>query len=335
MLQKYSQPLLLIVDEVHNMGPEELRSALLPNATFRLGLSATPERWFDPTGTTALEDYFGPTLVHYTLRNALDDGVLCQYRYYPVLVSLTDEEFDAYYDLTVRIARLFGSAGTSTDRPERLESLLIRRARLIGTAYMKLDTLRHLISPLKDSTHNLVYCGDGTVEAPIDQSVSRQIDAVTRLLGTNLGMTTAKYIAETSLTRRNSLRRQFAAGDIQCLVAIRCLDEGVDIPETRRAFILASSTNPRQFIQRRGRLLRTARGKQFAEIYDFVVEPPEELTKSTSQYYSMTRRLFGKELGRVIEFASLAVNGPEALGRLLDIRNRMNLLDMQEEEYDA
>ncbi len=332
MLQKYSLPLLLIVDEVHNMGAEELRNALLPSASFRLGLSATPERWFDPIGTTALTDYFGPTLVHYTLKKALQDGVLCQYRYYPVLVQLTDEEFDEYYDLTVKIARLFANLGTPNDQSQRLESLLIRRARLIGTARMKLDTLRDLISPLSRSTHNLVYCGDGSIETLAEQSISRQIDAVTRLLGLELGMTVAKYVADTALSRRDSLRREFGTGDIQCLVAIRCLDEGVDIPETRRAFILASSTNPRQFIQRRGRLLRTSPGKEMAEIYDFVVEPPTEFTTSSSQYYSITRRLFGKELSRVVEFAGLAVNGPEALGQLLELRNRMNLLDLEGDE---
>lgn len=332
MLQRYSLPLLLIADEVHNLGAEELRNALLQNASFRLGLSATPERWFDPIGTNSLTDYFGPTLVHYTLKKALQDGVLCQYRYYPVLVQLTDEEFDEYYDLTLKIARLLADVDTPNDQSQRLESLLIRRARLIGTARMKLDTLQRLISPFSRSTHNLVYCGDGTIETPTDQSITRQIDAVTRLLGRDVGMTVAKYVADTPLTRRDSLRREFASGEIQCLVAIRCLDEGVDIPETRRAFILASSSNPRQFIQRRGRLLRTAPGKDMAEIYDFVVEPPEELTTPGSQFFSITRQLFGKELRRVVEFASLAVNGPEALGQLLELRNRMNLLDLEGEE---
>jgi superfamily II DNA/RNA helicase len=191
-----------------------------------------------------------------------------------------------------------------------------------------------LLTPLRQSTHNLVYCGDGTVEVPSEKSVERQINAVTRLLGAGLGMSVSKYTAETPLSRRDVLRSQFASGEVQCLVAIRCLDEGVDIPETQRAFILASSSNPRQFIQRRGRLLRTSPNKEIAEVFDFVVEPPPELSMPGTPYYSVTRRLVGKELLRVIEFAKLAVNGPEALHQLLDLRSRLNLLDLGIEEYD-
>lgn len=205
---------------------------------------------------------------------------------------------------------------------------MIQRSRLIATAQGKLKTLQSLLAPLSESKFNLVYCGDGSVESTDEPGLIRQIDAVTRLLGYELGMSVAKYTAETPLTRRNELREQFAQGEIQCLIAIRCLDEGVDIPETQRAFILASSSNPRQFIQRRGRLLRRCAGKQMAEIFDFVVEPPADLADSNSPYFDLTRSLVGKELQRVIEFARLAVNGAEALHQLLDLRDRLNLLDM-------
>lgn len=334
LLRRFPIRLLLIADEVHNLGAEQTKASLPPNAAYRLGLSATPERWFDPTGTQALTDYFGPTLVHYTLREALTDEVLCPYRYYPQLVQLTDEEFDEYYELTVSIARLLGKDKDIELSSRQLEALLIRRARLIATASGKLQALELLLTPRRQSTHNLVYCGDGTVEVPSEQSVERQINAVTRLLGAGLGMTVSKYTAETPLSRRDVLRSQFASGEVQCLVAIRCLDEGVDIPETQRAFILASSSNPRQFIQRRGRLLRTSPGKEIAEVFDFVVEPPLELSMPGTPYYPVTRRLVGKELLRVIEFAKLAVNGPEALHQLLDLRNRLNLLDLGIEEHD-
>lgn len=332
-IRKVSRRFLLIVDEVHNFGAQQLRTCLPENATYRLGLSATPERWFDATGTEALTDYFGSTLVHYTLRDALQNKVLCPYRYYPQLIALTDDEFDRYYELTVKIARILGQNNVNLETPVTgIEALLIQRSRLIATAQRKLEALHSLLIPLRHSTHNLIYCGDGTVETESEESVERQIDAVTRLLGRNLGMKVAKYTAETPLNRREELRHQFAQGEIQCLIAIRCLDEGVDIPETRRAFILASSSNPRQFIQRRGRLLRTSPGKNIAEIFDFVVEPPAELTRRDSPYYSLNRRLFGKELRRVMEFASLAVNGPEAMGRLLNLRDRLNLLDLSKEE---
>jgi superfamily II DNA or RNA helicase len=123
------------------------------------------------------------------------------------------------------------------------------------------------------------------------------------------------------------LRQRFAAGIVQCLVAIRCLDEGVDIPETRRAFLLASSTNPRQFIQRRGRVLRRSPGKDVAEIYDFIVQPPLENLEFGSGMFNTMRSLFAKELRRVSEFARLALNGPEALHSLLPVRKALHLLD--------
>ena len=133
--------------------------------------------------------------------------------------------------------------------------LLLQRARLLASARGKIPALVERLSPLKETTHNLIYCGDGTAEGDVDASIIRQIDAVVRALGRDVGMAVAKYVADTPLTRRHALRKRFAEGNIQGLIAIRCLDEGVDIPETRRAFILASSTNPRQFIQRRGRIL--------------------------------------------------------------------------------
>lgn len=331
-LRKVDRRFLLVIDEVHNLGSEKLRYCLPKNASYRLGLSATPERWFDLTGTEALTSYFGSTLVHYTLRKALEDKVLCPYRYYPKLVKLTDEEFDLYYELTKKIARAIDQNNNSLGESSKgIEALLIQRSRLIATAKGKSQLLQSLLTPLQQSTHNLIYCGDGTVETETEQFFERQIDAVTKILGRDLEMNVAKYTAETPLNHREELRDQFRQGKIQCLVAIRCLDEGVDIPEIRRAFILASSSNPRQFIQRRGRLLRTSPGKDIAEIFDFVVEPPTDMTNSHSKYYSLTRRLFGKELIRVIEFASLAINGPDALDGLLDLRDRLNLLDLTTE----
>ena len=149
------------------------------------------------------------------------------------------------------------------------------------------------------------------MEEPEAEEEMRQIRAVTRMLGNDLLMRVAMYTAETSTERRRKLRDDFADGRVQCLVAIRCLDEGVDIPETKHAFILASTSNPRQFIQRRGRLLRRSPGKEMAEIHDFVVAPPTKHRDAGSEHFATTRRLFGRELQRVAEFAKLATNGPE------------------------
>ena len=317
---------LFIADEVHNVGATDLRTALPQNIVFRLGLSATPRRPHDPAGTKAILSYFGEPVIRYTLREALRDEVLCQYRYVPVRVRLEDDELETYLQLTRRIGQVMGTSNAG-ESSEYLEMLLLQRARILASARGKIPALVERLSRLKETTHNLIYCGDGSVEGEVDASVMRQIDAVVRALGRDLGMAVAKYVADTPLTRRHDLRKRFAEGSIQGLVAIRCLDEGVDIPETRRAFILASSTNPRQFIQRRGRILRTAPGKSMAEIFDFIVEPSTEELDGSDAIFPTVRNLFRRELSRIFEFAGLAVNGPEALQTLLPLRDKLHLLD--------
>jgi superfamily II DNA or RNA helicase len=248
--------------------------------------------------------------------------------YHPVLVTLSGAESERYLELSMRIARECASADEveNGERSDILDALLIKRARLIATAENKTEALRVIMRSRAETNYNLVYCGDGTVETASDEAVLRQMDVVTRVLGLDLNMKVARYVAETPLLRREKLRRDFSEGKVQCLVAIRCLDEGVDIPETRRAFILASSSNPRQFIQRRGRVLRRAPGKERAEIYDFIVTPPAEFADQT--HFNVDRQLLKKELTRVATFARSAINGPEALGNLLPLREKFNLLDV-------
>lgn len=339
ILQTYQGRMMLIADEAHNLGAERISKCLPEQAKFRLGLSATPERWHDEDGTQAIFDYFGKKLVGYTLEQALKDNVLCPYFYYPVLVTLTDDEHEEYVELSSKIAKCMGKE----DDPEQqqiLEILLIRRARLMASAENKIPTLQKMILPYKDNKHILVYCGDGKVKAgnnsklalqeakQEEENFERQINAVTQLLGQAMRMQVARYIASTSMKRRKELQHDFKEGIIQALVAIRCLDEGVDIPETEVAFILASSTNPRQFIQRRGRLLRRSPNKEFAKIYDFIVIPPGKLTKEESEYYTVNRQLYRKELVRAWEFARLSQNKYEAMNTLLPLQKDLNLLDV-------
>jgi len=150
------------------------------------------------------------------------------------------------------------------------------------------------------------------------------LKAVTRILGTELGYRVSTYTAQNPLTEREELRRQFESGELQGLVAIRCLDEGVDIPAIQTAIILASSGNPRQFIQRRGRILRPYPGKERATLFDTIVLPPE-LDRETLE---IERNLLRKELRRFVEFADLADNAGEARIKLLALQKRYDLLDL-------
>lgn len=313
---------LLIADEMHNLGAPALRRALPRRIKFRLGLSATPERHHDTEGTAALARYFGESVFELGLGEAIEMGALTRYRYRPVVIEFDSEELDEYLTLSERIGVRMAMAGDDPDGDEVLMALLIRRARLIASARGKIPRLVELLSDIRGSTHNLVYCGDGRVDAE-EGDDERQVEAVVRAMGQDLGMAVNRYTADVDVDRRDVLRERFAAGELNALVAIRCLDEGVDIPETRRAFILASSTNPRQFIQRRGRVLRRAEGKSEAEIYDFIVVPP---ASDDDHVDPAERKLMARELERVMEFAGLAINGPEALAELRDLRTRYDLL---------
>jgi DNA phosphorothioation system restriction enzyme len=320
--------LMLVADEVHTLGALKARRALSERVDYRLGLSATPERWYDDEGTSALSSYFGPVVFEFGLAQAIAAGALTPYRYFPVMVELSPEELDEYLELTAKIGALVGAEGSelATDLSEGpLQALLIRRSRLLGGASGKVPALRGVIAPLARASHHLVYCADTSSDDGNGQRV-RQLDSVMQLLGHDLRMSANSYTHETSPVEREILEQRFTTGELQALVAIRCLDEGIDIPEARSGFILASTSNPRQFIQRRGRLLRRSPGKQRADVYDFIVVPPGAPRDATQ--FAVERRLLRRELARVVEFATLATNGPEALAELLELRRSYHLLDI-------
>jgi len=326
LLSALAQPILLVGDEVHNLGASNLRSALPAGAAFRLGLSATPERYCDEEGSRYITSYFGETVFDYPLEQAIEEGYLTEYEYYPLLVPLTPHEDEEYLELSSEIGRLAAIAGDDASESEPLKKLLFRRARLIASAEKKLPILERQVRELMPISHCLFYCGDGRVDEPTAEAEIRQIDAVTKLLGRGLGLRVDQYTAETSGGERQRIAGQLAAGTLDGLVAIRCLDEGVDIPEVRNAFILASSTNPRQYVQRRGRVLRRATGKRRARIWDFVVRPP--LVSAQSGEFEAERELVRTELTRALSFAELAVNGPQARATLAELRRTYNLMDL-------
>lgn len=327
-LSKLSDDTLLIIDEVHHFGAKHLSKSLPENIYWRLGLSATPHDWYDEQRNERLNDYFENGIVfEYGLKEAIENKWLTSYYYYPHIVELTDEESDDYFEISKKIASLISKNNEKDfelSDNEILKKLLIKRARLIGTAKNKIIKLRELFSKQLDSTHNLVYCGDGKIEG------IRQIDTVIRLLGNDLNLKVHSFTAEESRNTRQNLLERFKNAELQSLVAIRCLDEGVDVPSTKTAYILASSTNPRQFIQRRGRILRTEKNKKYSFIHDLIVIPPiiDYMGNIEPHQFNLERNLLEKELRRVSYFAALAQNGPVAQGKLQDIKQKYNLLNL-------
>jgi DNA phosphorothioation system restriction enzyme len=335
------QRFMLIADEVHHMGAPHLKESLPEAIPLRLGLSATPERFYDDEGTEELLKYFGGIVYQYGLKEAIDSGALCEYYYIPHVVELTDEEAEEYLSLSKKIARLISRGGgdlgdADLQDNKDLQFALFKRARLVGTAERKLDRLVELLQHEADVKHTLVYCGDGTVEGSVASRTRRHVDAAVSRLRADLGLRAKRFTADESRSERQELLAEFDQGDIQTLIAIRCLDEGVDVPATRTAYMLASSSNPRQFVQRRGRILRTYPGKHHAVIHDFVVVPPMELRESAQadeSLFKTERNLVRGELERVNLFAGAARNHPDAdvhgiptdAGALGELKEQFNL----------
>jgi superfamily II DNA or RNA helicase len=315
MLARLSGPVLLIADEVHHMGTDRIRRALSPALPFRLGLSATPDRWFDDIGTQALREYFGATVFALPLADAIGIS-LTPYYYHPHLVELTESEFQDYRELTTRIARLFGR--TAGAQPDALQRLLAKRADLLNMAANKLEVLSNLVDEEGALSHALFYCAPG------------QLTPVVRLLGWEKDVLVHPFTARETAPERRRLLAEFADGRLQALAAIRCLDEGVDVPSTRLAFLLASSGNPREFTQRRGRLLRRAAGKSHAVIHDLIAVPPvSQTSQKDSSAYAAERAIVRRELDRFGEFAGAALNKHTALDAVWDLAVRYNLTASQ------
>ena len=329
--------ILLICDEAHNLGAEKIRQKLPDKANFRLALSATFERHHDEEGTEDLRQYFGNTCIEFGLKEAIENDCLCEYYYYPKLIRLTSEENQEYEDISKSIARLNKGKEKLDFNNPRIKSLLLKRARIIGKAenkYQKLDEIFSEIEDLKSVKNTLIFCGDGMVEDETGQNETgnhfiRQVERITRLLGKKFHLKVRSCTAENSYESRKEITDAFKRKETQVVVAIRCLDEGVDIPSAKCAYFLASSQNPRQFIQRRGRVLRKdpENLNKVAKIFDFIVTP-SFMERDNDRTFSIERNLIKKELKRAMEFAKYARNKHQSSSVFLEIQDKYHLMDM-------
>jgi len=310
----------LVVDEAHNFGAKKQLGCMKEVFKYRLALSATLERHHDDEGTQKLKDYFGNKCIEYPLSRAIKEDKLTPYYYYPIPIYLDDDELEAYNELTEKIIKILQNSKKDEPMPKLAETLLIKRARIIAGARNKLKALYEIIKEQYVTENQiLIYCGATTVEnssyieGKVDEDEKRQIEIVVDMLGNNLGMRVSKFTSEENAAEREMIKENFADGTmLQALVAIRCLDEGVNIPGIRTAFILASSTNPKEYIQRRGRVLRKAPNKPFAKIYDFITLPRNiDEPMYSNNYLNSEYSLIRREYERMEDFASLAENSSE------------------------
>ena len=318
---------LLIADEAHNMGsPSILKRLGTINYLRRIGLSATPERQFDDNTNKKLYRFFGAEekfTFEYSMEEAIKKGVLCKYYYYPHLVKLTDEEMANYIELSEKISKYFNyNSGLFDKKDEILMGLLLARKRIIHKAANKLGAFKKIIEERYERNGNLkyslIYVPEGNKpdyfsdsdifdksEQVADDLVSDHlIDVYTEaVMKIDKYITVRKFVS--GQKDRDAILADFAKGRLQVLTSMKCLDEGVDVPRSELAIFCASTGNPRQFIQRRGRVLRTHPDKYMAEIHDLVVAPE---VSTTSSSYKMEQSLLKGELMRVKNFSMLSEN---------------------------
>jgi len=280
---------LLIGDEVHYLGSEKRRNGLLSSYNMRLGLSATPKRWFDDEGNEEIINYFNGVVYEYDLRKAIEEGYLVEYEYHPYFVELNDEEIIEYKEMTAKVAKSYYASKDEKEKSELNNLYLILRKKIVINAEEKYEKLRYILNNLQPIRNCLIYCSP------------EQINIVQDLLN-EMGIMQHKFTAREDIFTRKKLLDSFDKGSYQALVAMRCLDEGVDVPSTRKAILLANSTNPREFIQRRGRILRPYSGKRIAHIYDIIVVPTLH-GEVDEEFYDLERKIMISELLRFHEFA--------------------------------
>lgn len=334
---------LFIVDEAHNMGATNYRRCLPENIEFRLALSATIDRHNDDGGTEALTSYFGDKCIEYSLKDAIENKMLTRYFYYPVLTYLDEDELEEYLNLTRQLATVISKKGGKVVLSEYAKQILIKRSRVIAGTRSKLPELKKQMEEYINDKHILVYCGATTIKDADAEDIdfgTRQIDLVTNMLGNELQMRVGRFTSQESAQERTQIRNAFAEGNmLQALVAIKCLDEGVNIPSIKTAFILASSTNPKEYIQRRGRVLRKFPGKDYAVIYDFVTLPfpVDTLGFQNEEIINSTKGLVKREIIRMLDFAEIAENPSETYDLIYDLKHGFGITedDLKKEEVNG
>jgi len=318
-----------IGDECHHHGGKTAISKL-PDAQYKIGLSATPWSSSEVEQKERLEKYYGPIVASYTMKEALDDGVLTGYKYLLYPVRMNFEEGELYEKLTKSIVGLLNKKNRTPVDEQILTNTVFKRSRLLDSLEDKFTTLDDILKSKSVSKYTLFYCGSGASDISEykldeeyedkgedkDSEKTKSIDKVVKILYKR-NWNVSKFTANESPKARVGILNNFKSGSIDAMVAIKVLDEGFDVPMCKEAFITASSRNERQFVQRRGRILRKSPGKDEAIIHDFLIIPD-----SHDQIY---KTLIENELMRVREFYSVANNKNDIYKKVNKIINDYGL----------
>lgn len=313
--------LFVVVDEAHNLTPN-YQSKLTSRIKYRLGLSATIQR-FDSEETKSIIEYFtlGTTApYYYGIEEAIENGFLSHYEYHPLIVRMNEEEFEQYQKKTAVLATELSKEEWDRDY-DLISKLRTDRSLIVKKTSSKLDKLEELTRGNYSFRNAVVYCGQGK-DKETDEPI---IDSVTKILST-AGLDVSTFTSKTE--NRPEVLRSFENGYYDTLVAIKCFDEGVDVPKLDKIYIMASDSQLRQTVQRRGRVLRVCKetGKTLAYIYDMVVLPVLGRLSDIG-----VQSLIINEFRRVREYGRLANNKKEIENFTTEY---LELYNIKEEDFD-
>ncbi|WP_304889852.1 DEAD/DEAH box helicase family protein [uncultured Bacteroides sp.] len=319
LLPKFSDGALLIADEAHNIGSTSVRQAFHRlTIKKRIALSATPNRIYDEEGTREIESFFNdahPYTYSFSMRRAIREDCLMPYHYFPYLAKLENSEMVEYARITQQLVQLYNSSKKGFSDPERARKLLLVRKNILHKARNKMEVFLRIIEEIGED--KLKYCfvysaagkrtnSDESDDEAIDEYILKEMQAILKRTFPNT--TCNSYTGVDSKVMRKQKLEAFANGQLNVLFAKNCLDEGVDVPRAEYGIFTSSTGNPRQFIQRRGRLLRKHDDKRFAWIYDIIVVPDFSSPCYDRRFWTMEKHLVENEMRRVANFGSLASN---------------------------
>ncbi len=303
-IQEFSGKTMLIADEMHHLGAKTFSGGLLSCYDYRLGLSATPQKYMDEEATEFILNYFGRVIYEFGISKALTSRnpinhqtYLTPYEYYPEKIELTSDEFKEYEELSQKISRILSWSKNRDDDNEALDVLLFKRRAIVNNAINKYDLLYKILRKMSNPDHLIIFCSD------------KQLPKVMKILDEENIVPKHRFTKDEGahkskmyggLSEREYLLQQFDKGVYKVLVAIKCLNEGVDVPSADKVIIMSSTTNPIEYVQRRGRVLRRYPGKDKAYIYDMVVIP-----ETRDQ---ISKGIINNELNRLMDFIQTAEN---------------------------
>lgn len=311
LINLFPDDTLIVIDEAHNFGSKRLEVTLPTRFKYRMALSATIDRHNDVEGTEFLYSYFGTKVIEYTLERAISEDKLSKYKYYPITTYLSDEEYYDYRKLSLEISKHLKEVNGRIKITDIGKLLLLKRSRIVAGAKDKIVKLIEVMASYKNETSILIYSGaTNLVDESIPEDEIRMIDVISKNLYDRYEFISSQFTSNEDKDTRKRIIQYFVNKEVQAIVAIKCLDEGVNIPSIKTAFILASSTNPKEYVQRRGRVLRKHKDKNYSEIFDFIVLPPKNTNPFilSEEGNLLDYGLIKRELTRVYEFMRLSMN---------------------------